>query len=372
MASTQPKHLAPNSRPRKHPILFILIGVIVVAGLVVGEYYARPYLSSFYQQLQNNSQATNAQQGTSATDATATSATDSTATQTDEQATADGETAEAETPEPVPAQPVKIEAMMIGDILMHDALVQSGAQDDGSYNYDFLFAHEPLAAAMRASLLDALAATAAGVAHALGLHRAEHRALHAHLNTAAVAGGTGLEGSAVLGTGAVAMFTRLHAGNAQLFLGTLGNLAEVHLDAHSQIGATVHALGLTAATAAKEVTEATKAAETAKQVSELAQDVLHRHAATIASATHLIAGKTKLVITGALIGVAEDVIGLGSLLEFLLGSLFLGIALALLLVRVVLDSQFAIGFLQVIGSGVLLHAQHLVVISLLSHFSSSF
>ena len=141
MASTQPKHLAPNSRPRKHPILFILIGVIVVAGLVVGEYYARPYLSSFYQQLQNNSQATNAQQGTSATDATATSATDSTATQTDEQATTDGETAEAETPEPVPAQPVKIEAMMIGDILMHDALVQSGAQDDGSYNYDFLYEH---------------------------------------------------------------------------------------------------------------------------------------------------------------------------------------------------------------------------------------
>ena len=168
------------------------------------------------------------------------------------------------------------------------------------------------------------------------------------------------------------MFTRLHAGNAQLFLGTLGNLAEVHLDAHAQVGAALHTLGLTASTAAKDVTKATEAAKTTEQVAELTQDVLHRHAATIASATHLIAGKTKLVITGALIGVAEDVIGLGSLLEFLLGSLFLGIALALLLVRVVLDSQFAIGFLQVIGSGVLLHAQHLVVISLLSHFSSSF
>ena len=181
-------------------------------------------------------------------------------------------------------------------------------------------------------------------------------------------GGAGLKCGTVLGSRAVAMVAGLHARDTQFFLGTLGNLAQVHLDAHTQVGAAVHALCLTAATSAKEVTEAAKTAEAAKQVSELAQDVLHRHAAAIATATHLLAGKTKLIITGALVGVAEDVIGLGSLLEFLLGSLLLGIALALLLVRVVLDSQFAIGLLQVIGSGVLFHAQHLVVISFLSHF----
>ena len=162
------------------------------------------------------------------------------------------------------------------------------------------------------------------------------------------------------------MVTGLHAGYAQFLLGTLGYLAERHLDAHTQVTAALHALGLST-TAAKEVTKAAKAAETAKQVTELAQDVIHRHAAAIAAATHLLAGKAKLVIAGALVGVAEHVIGLGSLLEFLLGSLFLGIALALLLVGVVLDGQLAIGLLQVIGCGILLHSQHLIVISLLSH-----
>ena len=166
----------------------------------------------------------------------------------------------------------------------------------------------------------------------------------------------------------MAMVTGLHAGDAQLLLGTLGNLTQVHLDAHAQVSTTLHALSLTAATAAKDIPKATKASETAEQVAKLAQDVLHRHAATITAATHLLTGKTKLVVAGALIGVAEHIISLGSLLEFLLGSFFLGIAFALLLVGVVLNRQLAIGLFQVIGRGVLIHAQHLVVISLLSHF----
>ena len=184
------------------------------------------------------------------------------------------------------------------------------------------------------------------MAHALGLHRAEHGALHAHFHATTMAGGAGLEGRTVLGTGAMTMVTRLHARDAQLLLGALGNLVERHLDAHAQVGAALHTLGLTASTAAKDVTKATEAAKTTEQVAELTQDVLHRHAAAVAATTHLLAGKTELVITGALVGVAEHIVGLGSLLEFLLGGLLLGIALALLFVRVILDGQFAVGFLQ--------------------------
>ena len=123
----------------------------------------------------------------------------------------------------------------------------------------------------------------------------------------------------------------------------------------------------TASTATKEVTKTAKSTETAEQVTELAQDVFHRHASAIAATTHLLAGKTELIITGTLVGVAEDVIGLGSLLELLLGGLFLGIGLALLLIGVVLDGQLAVSLLQVVGSGILVHAQYLIVISLLCH-----
>lgn len=43
-------------------------------------------------------------------------------------------------PEPEPVEPVSVRLMMIGDILMHDRVIASGLQDDGSYNFDHLFA----------------------------------------------------------------------------------------------------------------------------------------------------------------------------------------------------------------------------------------
>ena len=136
----------------------------------------------------------------------------------------------------------------------------------------------------------------------------------------------------------------------------------------SQVTAAFHTLlGLTSS--AKEVAETAKSTEAAKQVAELTQDVVHRHTAAIAASAHLLAGKTELVIAGALVGVAEHIISLGRLFEFLLGRLFLGIALALLFVGVILDGQFAVSLLQVVGRGILVHSKHLVVISLLSHIS---
>ncbi len=142
MAEPNPKHLASDSPARKHPIAIILACVLVVAGLVVAETYAKPYLSDFYQQVLGNAQTASTTQGTSSQ---ATSATDTPTEQTTtDQATVEGEgeTVEEPAPEPEPpAQPVTIEAMMIGDVLMHDRLVYSGARDDGSFNYDFLFEH---------------------------------------------------------------------------------------------------------------------------------------------------------------------------------------------------------------------------------------
>lgn len=146
VADSQPKHLAPDSRARKHPIVFILVGVVLLAGLVVAEHYARPYLSDLLQRMRTPSPALVSKQAntsTSTTDQTATaSASDTQPAEGQTQATANDSTGANATVQPAkPTAPITLEIMMIGDILMHDPLVQSGAQEDGSYNYDFLYEH---------------------------------------------------------------------------------------------------------------------------------------------------------------------------------------------------------------------------------------
>ena len=37
------------------------------------------------------------------------------------------------------AEPTTVEVMMIGDVLMHDEIIDSGAQSDGSYDFDFVY-----------------------------------------------------------------------------------------------------------------------------------------------------------------------------------------------------------------------------------------
>ena len=133
MASNDPKHMAPGSVPRKHPIVFILVIAAVIAGLVGAEVFARPYISEFYHSVKDRLTQSNSQQQPAAPNPSTQQAEPT----EEEKAAAEAAKKEAEKPK----GPVTVEAMMIGDILMHDPLVQSGAQDDGSYNYDFLYQH---------------------------------------------------------------------------------------------------------------------------------------------------------------------------------------------------------------------------------------
>ena len=140
MDDSSPKHLTPESKARKHPIVFIIIAIVVVAGLVVGEMYARPYLAPIWHSIQAKlpmGQANSGNQGT------ASSSTQPQLTPEEEAAkkAAEEAAAAAAAEAAKPKEPIVVEAMMIGDILMHDPLVQSGAQEDGSYNYDFLYTH---------------------------------------------------------------------------------------------------------------------------------------------------------------------------------------------------------------------------------------
>src|SRR5205085_4399454 len=72
------------------------------------------------------------------------------------------------------------------------------------------------------------------------------------------------------------------------------------------------------------------------------------------------------VVAGALVGVAEDLIGFRCLLELLLRVLVAGV-----LVRVELEGELAEGALQFLGRGGAGNPEDLIVIALLGHLLSS-
>ena len=71
------------------------------------------------------------------------------------------------------------------------------------------------------------------------------------------------------------------------------------------------------------------------------------------------------VVLLALVGVAEHVVGLGDLLEALLGLLVVGVA-----VGVVLARELAVGLLDLLGSRLLVDAERLVVVGARCHVSA--
>ena len=71
------------------------------------------------------------------------------------------------------------------------------------------------------------------------------------------------------------------------------------------------------------------------------------------------ASMTKTVIAGALVGVAQNVIGLGRALEILFCLRIIGIV-----VRVILEGKLAVCLFDLVVASAAANAQHLVVIKL--------
>ena len=72
----------------------------------------------------------------------------------------------------------------------------------------------------------------------------------------------------------------------------------------------------------------------------------------------------ELVIFLTLFGVRQNIVGFRCLLEFLLGFFVAGI-----FVRVIFYGQFAISFLELIGTGGFAHTEHFVVIAFVLHIA---
>ena len=240
----------------------------------------------------------------------------------------------------------------------HHTLAYTGRNLDLDH---LLTALGTLTAALVALGRDHLPLATAGRADRLHLHTAEEGVLHRHHIARAVAVRAGTVRRAVLRTRAAALV----AGN---------RLIDFELLRHARCDLLQRKAHLdTDIRAAIDRTTATRGAESAaevaaKDVAKLREDILHREAAkaateaacTTCGAVH--AGMAELVVAGALIGVRQHIVGFGCLLELLLGLL-----IPRVLVGVILDSRLAVGLLYLVGIGVFLDAQHLVVVSLFCH-----
>ena len=214
--------------------------------------------------------------------------------------------------------------------------------------YHFLAFHNALALALLALVLDDGALTLAGGTDSLRLHHAEHGALGAYRVAAAVAGGALLAAAAGLGTRAGAV----GAAHVLAYLELLGDTGRNLLKRKAYLQAKVAAAVLrTALLTAAETAETAKAAMTAEYVAEHGENVVHAETAAAETAESAGGLKAELVILLALLRVMEHLVGLGGLLEFLLGFLVAGVA-----VGVVFDGYLAVGGLDLVVRGLLAYA----------------
>ena len=112
---------------------------------------------------------------------------------------------------------------------------------------------------------------------------------------------------------------------------------------------------------------------TAEYVAELREDILHRESSAAEAAVTAAASRAaharvaELVVTRPLVGIRQHVVSLGGLLELIFGLL-----VARILVGVVLNGGLAIGLLYLVGIGVALDAQHLIIIPFFCHCLNPF
>lgn len=206
-----------------------------------------------------------------------------------------------------------------------------------SWNLDvhYLFGQlHTLAMTVRTTGLDLLASTLTVGADALGLHTAKETVDHLDDTASAFTLRAGLELCAILGTGAMAMRTFAVFLELDVLLHASHNIGQRDLDTDADVRTTLATFTLS--------TEETAEAATASfATKEAIEDIERIEATTAKAAAHARIVETKLVVTLAFVGIAEHLVGLSTLLEFLLGLFIAGI-----LVGVIFDGELAISTLD--------------------------
>ena len=246
----------------------------------------------------------------------------------------------------------------------HGELHAVGHTGRNLHAYYLFTVYDAFASTLLALVLDDFTLATASGTGGTGLHGAQNGLLVADHTSTALASRTGLHAAIAFGTCTVTMLACHIFLQLELLFHTSGYLFQIQLHLHAQVTSTKDPLLCASSSKASEATETS--AMSAKDVTKHGEDVIHRHATSTESAKRSAiacssahAGMSKLVIPCPFIGIAQYVIRLCGFLKLLFGLLVTGI-----LVRVVLDGLLPVGFLYLIGRGVLLDSQHFVVISL--------
>ena len=192
-----------------------------------------------------------------------------------------------------------------------------------------------------------------------GLGHAEGGALSGAHGAAAVAVGADLRRGTGGAAAAAAVRAGLDAAVGDLLFTAEGRFLKADIRADTDIVAPARRVGIASGAAA----EAEDIAEEVAQIPEIPEAAAEAAESAAAEARVGVEGRvTELVIFLALLLVGEHLVGLVGLLEALLAFLVAGVQ-----VGMVLPGDFAVGFFDLIGRGALVHAQDLIIISLLCH-----
>ena len=206
-------------------------------------------------------------------------------------------------------------------------------------------------------VLDDFTFALTGRTNALGLHHTEQTLGGACHHTTTMTGGAGFCTASIFSTCTMTMRT----GNVFPYLEFLGDtcchLLQGEANLQTKVGSTVLSRLSAAATKATEARETTTSA---KHITEHGEDIIHGEPTAVetAEAAHRPV-EAVLVVLLAFLRIVEHIVGFCSLLELLFRLLTAWIP-----VWMVFDGYLAIGFLDVFLTGVLVNAQHFVVVSL--------
>ena len=202
--------------------------------------------------------------------------------------------------------------------------------------YDLFAEDDTLAVAMCTLVLDLLACAVAIRTDGLGLHSAEKAINDLNHTTSALTLRTGIVIIAILGSRTLTVFALDVFLDLDMLLDAIDDVSQADLDTDTDVRS---ALAGRFVIAREEGTEAATAAATSE---EAVEDIEWIETGATAEATaHARIIETELVIALAFLWVTEHLIGLSTLLEFLLGGL-----VARILVRMIFDGELTIGSLD--------------------------
>ena len=217
------------------------------------------------------------------------------------------------------------------------------------------------AAALAARIVDQLAGAVTRVAGALGLNDAERRTLVDGHASGAAARRTGLGLRALCRTGAVARVTGGNAVVGDRLFAALCRLFKGDGDARLHIGAALRHVAAVLPSAAE---AAEKAGEYVVKIDTAAERTAAAGAA--GAVVGIYTGMTELVVACALVFVGEHLVRLVDLLEFFFAFLVAGMQIGMVFFGALAKRLF-----DLVVARALVDAQHLVVISFVSHCLSS-